>query len=484
MILVNIIAIVGMVVGFGLISYRKKAILAVFHSFILVSLAGLGAINLFTIQNEFSQFAAWSNQTFAKEPETVFHFSQQGKNVLVIMLDRAVSSYLPYIFEENPKLYADFSGFTFFPNCVSFGVETIKGMTPIFGGYEYTPYERNKKDTELLVDEHNQALLLLPRLFREQQFSVTVTNPRFANYSSDEPDLRIFDEYGGIKSANIIGKFSDYWMIKHQNLHAISISEVLTRQLVRFSFFKFAPLLLRPIIYDNGRWLGAPSSEKFSKRTLDHYAVLDLLPEISEITDDDTNTYTAIVNDLPHEPAFLETPGYTPADEPMNKGNGPFADEQHFHVNSASLLLLGQFFNWLKSQNCYENTRIIITADHGWPVSVDSFPVLPDGVNSSFYNPLLLFKDFNAEGMLLTDMTFMTNADVPLLAVKDIISEPVNPFTGVPLQAQKENGVVVTSSRRFSFRKYDKYQFDIKDTEWLYVHDDIFKPENWERAKY
>ena len=46
-----------------------------------------------------------------------------------------------------------------------------------------------------------------------------------------------------------------------------------------------------------------------------------------------------------------------------------------------------------------------------------------------YYNPLLLVKDFGSEGELTTNETFMTNADVPMIAFKDL-REPVNPMTG------------------------------------------------------
>ena len=48
------------------------------------------------------------------------------------------------------------------------------------------------------------------------------------------------------------------------------------------------------------------------------------------------------------------------------------------------------------------------------------------------YMPLLMVKDFGATGFT-TDYTFMTNADTPTLAMKDLIENPVNPATGNPV---------------------------------------------------
>ena len=47
---------------------------------------------------------------------------------------------------------------------------------------------------------------------------------------------------------------------------------------------------------------------------------------------------------------------------------------------------------------------------------------------------MLLVKDFGATGFTTSD-TFMTNADVPTLAMAGLIENPVNPFTGNPINS-------------------------------------------------
>ena len=45
-----------------------------------------------------------------------------------------------------------------------------------------------------------------------------------------------------------------------------------------------------------------------------------------------------------------------------------------------------------------------------------------------------MVKDFNApKEPCVTDDTFMTNADTPLLAFEGLIEDPVNPLTGLPV---------------------------------------------------
>ena len=55
----------------------------------------------------------------------------------------------------------------------------------LFGGYEYTPMEMNKRSDETLMSKQNEALKVMPVLFDENDFEVTVCDPTYANYSVD-----------------------------------------------------------------------------------------------------------------------------------------------------------------------------------------------------------------------------------------------------------------------------------------------------------
>jgi hypothetical protein len=422
----------------------------------------------------------------------IYHFSKNGKNVIVIMLDRAISGYVPYIFEEKPELNESFSDFVYYPNCVSFGGYTLLGAPSLFGGYEYIPEEMQRRDKELLVNKHNEALLVLPRLFSENNFDVTVTDPPWANFRLI-PDVSIFNGYENVYAENINDRYTGDWLRKHADVHVISITALLKNNLMRFSIFKIAPVFFRSVLYDDGDWLVMTEfsvrNSTITEKTIENYAVLDVLPEITAIEDSTKNTYTALVNDLTHEPTFFEAPEYVPMDNITNYGNSPFAKEDHYHANMAALLLLGKWFDFFKQEGIYDNTRIIITSDHGWYFSSglpNNFS-LPNGRVLLGYNPLLLVKDFSAvsdanHSGLVTDNTFMTHADVPFLASKDI-TDAKNPFTNNPLYNDKQKGVTISTANSWETPDPVKYTWNIKSDEWLHVHDNIFDAKNWEKAE-
>jgi hypothetical protein len=452
----------------------------------LISLAGIGAINAVKIHREYAEFALRGIAAIKNEtPDPVYSFSKDGKNVLVIMLDRGINGFVPYVFEEKPELKSSFGGFTYYPNCVSFGRSTLFGASGLFGGYEYTPLEMQKRSDESLISKHDEALLVLPKLFLDNDYSVTVTDPPLAGYSW-VPDLSCFNRYPEIR-AEIVSEgnaYGDYWSLNRQDLQVTMVAPLLDAHLIRFSFFKSVPLVFRSLIYDQGRWLGPPGVG-LAKGTINNYASLDILPDITTVTDGEKNSLIMLSNSLTHEPDFFQAPDYVPVSTVTDRGESTFANEVHYHANMAAYILLGKWFDFLKENGVYDNTRIIIVSDHGRNLFND-FPgniTLPNGECLESFGALLLVKDFNASGDLVTDNTFMTNADVPLLASQGIIGDPINPFTQVPLQGGKEKGITITTSVFNSPSLHGKYTFKINKDEWLRVHDNIFDPVNWEKVE-
>jgi hypothetical protein len=491
--LINVFVLIGgMAVCSVLLLSRRTFIFHSIQAIIIISLAALGIGNAANIHTGFSNLAAArAGDLQTSAPNPVYHLSKNGKNVVIIMLDRAISGYVPSIFDERPDLRASFSGFTWYPNCVSLGGYTLVGLPALFGGYEYSPEEMQRRNTELLVKKYNEALLVLPRLFSENGFSITVTDPSRANFTT-EPDLSIYDAYPQVRAENLHGRFSAYWLKNHPDIEVFSLSALLKNNLMHFSFFRTAPVFSREVLYDQGEWLITTSftvgNSGITQLTLDNYVLLDMLPEITVVDDAETNTYTALVNDLTHEPAFFAPPDYVPSNIITNKGPGPFAGEDNYHANMAALLLLGKWFDYFKRMGIYDNTRIIIVADHGWQIntSLNDF-TLPNGTRLVGFNPLLLVKDFYDDTLpevseLKTDNTFMTHADVPYLAGKDI-TPAVNPFTRKPLLFDKSDGITISTSHVWEAPDITKYTWKIDQDEWLHVHDNIFDPSNWEKVK-
>jgi hypothetical protein len=340
-----------------------------------------------------------------------------------------------------------------------------------------------------LVEKNNEALLLLPRIFAGTGYKTVTTDPSYANYGWS-PDLSIFDPYPEIRAENINASYVNFWTKNHPDVEVMSITALLKERLILFSLFKAAPLILRTFIYDRGDWLTVSNRDKkeskneLTFKAIGNYAALDYLPELTKIDSHTPGHIVMIFNEITHDPVFLQSPDYIPVSTVTDKGNGIFFDNPHYHVNMAAYLLLGKWFDYLKENNIYDNTRIIVVSDHGFNVDTKSNGfILPDGSRLEKYTSLLLVKDFYNRGDLNIDNTFMTQADVPLLALNGIINDPVNPFTGLPVMNEKDNGIFITTSDKFYHTKHGKYKFEINKNEWFFVHDNIFDPNNWEKVE-
>ena len=466
------LAIIALVIIF----LKKKTIIPFYASLIiLIGISVTTFVNLIHINKNFKGTTPPQQIT---ELEPQFHLSKTGQNVIVVMADRAVSSIYPYIFSEIPKLKECYSGFTYYPNTVSMSYYTTLGAPGLFGGYDYTPWELNQRTDLSIREKHNQSLLVMPKLFTQAGYDVTVTNLPYENYNM-QPVEQIYKDLPDLKRVKTQGAYSSFWYKQHGMTPKAQTSFLIKRNILFFSLFKLVNPPFRVIVYGCGyRLLGNPYKDE--AYLIDTYAPLDYLPELTDFASSN-NTFLIFDSEVTHSPGILQAPDFVPVENVTDSGWGKFTGDATFHINAALLLRFGDFLEYLKANDCYDNTRIIIVSDHGNPTDSGLFQN-----NQGFskmkeeLQAVLLFKDFNCSGQIKSDNSFMTNADTPALALKDIVENPVNPFTKNPMQVQNKNDYVkISTAPMQSLRTRDDVKYTVADNEWLTVHDDIFKNENW-----
>ena len=493
-----VIVAIAMVMYFIITKFRGKLTTVILTA--VITVAGMSGLNMFTIQESVS--AAESQLDSLSDQMPNFNLSKTGKNVIVLMLDRGMGQYIPYIMNEKPELKEQFKGFTFYSNTISFGGCTNFGSPAIFGGYEYTPIEMNRRDDELLVDKQNEALKVMPVLFSQNGYDVTVCDAPYANYQWI-PDLSIYDEYPEIDTYITEGQFGDE-ETKAENI----VSN--RRNFFCFSLMKTMPLVIQNNLYEDGRYNRADVNsfqsqyndyiaEGVNSIFMDAYRVLENLATMTNITDDQTNTFLMMNNNSAHEPTMLQAPEYVPTDHVDNTQfyaenmelytlNGVTLKMENAHqmtsyqVNMATMLQLGEWFDYLRENDVYDNTRIIIVSDHAYfTYQLDA--LYKDTGHFAFNDlallyPLLLVKDFGSDEFT-TSTEFMTQADVPTLAVDGLIENAVNPFTGKEINNDEK-----TAHDQYVIYSWD---FDIAinngtqfiPSKWYKVSDNIWDLNNW-----
>ena len=469
------------------IYWKKKAIALWVTVIMTVAVAGMAVYNMTNISGAAEEQRAAMDRSNKNRARITL--SKDGQNVVFIMLDRAIGPYVPYIMEEYPELKEQFAGFTYYPNTVAFGGFTNFGVPALYGGYEYTTEAMNERADELLEDKHNEALKVMPVMFAEEGYQVTVCDPPYAGYYW-VPDLGVFDD-----CKEKYESFAAYNTEQGQFMTASDedLDQIWQRNFFCYSVMKCCPVVLQPLMYDNGYYFSTLNSHNQFERS---YAVLKQLTDMTD-TSGEGNTFLSLQNGTPHEPLRLSVPEY----EPVEQWNFPMDDEHlvkttadgiepvirldddtqriHYVTNTAALIQVGKWLDYLREEGVYDNTRIIIASDHGRYLHQFKDLIIPlDGedVDVMLFTALLMEKDFGATEYT-TDNSLMTLADVPEMLAKDVIEDPVNPFTGKEIQPGNKEEIHILGSESWSIaiNNGTKYQ----EGKWYSVHDDVRDPENW-----
>ena len=515
--LLNTAVVIAVAVVFAVLYNKLPKVINILLISGIFAVGGMGLLNSYKDWDTYSAYHFINSSSSSEIP--VIPLSKNGKNVVVIMLDRAMGTQTPYIFNENPELLEKFDGFTYYPNVISYGPYTNFGSPALYGGYEYTPEQMNERSDMSLADKHNEALKVMPRLFGDNGYTVTICDPSYAGYRWT-PDLSIYDDHPEYNCFVTNGRFSYSDGIIGADTGALSarLKEIRDRNFFCFSLMKISPILLQETVYDNGLYNeaisgntsandiedqlsltqeldGISKSNGYDSTFLQAYSVLTNLPTITDVSDGDENNFFIIANDTTHEPCLLQEPYYIPA---LNVDNTAYDTDMAarytidgktmamttdvqvttYHANMAAYIQLGKWFDYLRENGVYDNTRIIIVSDHGRDLG--QFDVTCNDLDMEFFMPLLMVKDFGATGFTVCE-DFMTNGDTPYLATSGLIDDPHNPFTGNPINQDAKQGPQTV------------FYSDVIDTEinngtqflpgsWYVLDGDPHDPDSWKYA--
>ena len=456
-----------------LVWWKRRKLVKAAYPVLILAVFAMTAWNCVGIQRSVPHIkSVIARQEEQGELDHLFTLSKKGRNVIVLMLDRAIDGFVPYIFRERPELESQFDGFTWYPNTLSYGPSTNVGTPPLFGGYEYRPEEVNRRSDERLADKHNEALQVMPAMFDREGFQVSVCDPPYAGYGWVS-DLSIYEGY-----ENVQAHYTASFKGGDDGLDATELEQIWKRNLFCFSIMKSSPLALQHLLYMDGTYFdserkngafvmdakynasGRSKSVGIPNDFLADWKTLTSLSAMTEISGQEKNTFFMADFNATHDNTLLQEPSYEPMMDVDNTeydagheerfildGRRLTADNfqqmSHYQVNMATFLQLGKWFDYLRSEGVYDNTRIILVADHGYNTnSFSDMLIVPEGDSGTldimWFNPLLMVKDFGDTGFKQDDR-FMTNADVPTLACEGVLEDMRNPFSGKLISSEAKN---------------------------------------------
>ena len=467
--------------------FNKLRFVTMFIFAVMIGAAFLGGIRIAhskKVYREYAQKTQGKRITGLEEDIEVkpaFHLSKDKKNVVIIFIDRAPGVFLPHIFDDAPQLAEQLSGCVFYPNTVSTSRHTCGGAPAMLGGYEYTFDNLNKRSDTPLRVKHNEASLIMPLIFSESGFTATVADPPVPNYSW-KGDLSAFTEHG-ITALELFGTYRTKYIFTNKINGLNQNIDIITRKEIRnFIMLQALPHLFRATFYAYCRGMEINDGSNF----IDPFSEMFFLRELTDFSNTKAS-YTFIGNDSVHNSIPLKSDLLSPVG--INEAAGSLSynpstgtERDHYQCFLATFIQLGKWFDYLRENNCFDNTRIIIVADHETPFSLDAFKDFSDPLVPSGFNPVLIFKDFNSNTPVQTDTTFMSNADTLFLATKDLPVSKLNPFTKKELKSDKANGCncfFMYNNELNPETLENKTQFTVTPQGSWHVEENIFDKKNW-----
>ena len=431
------------------------------------------------------------NSSIEDGSRPIYNLSKKGKNVIFICLDRLIGRYYEYALIIMPELKEKFDGFKVWTNVYSFAPHTIVGAPAMYGGYEYSPYESNKRDEELVV-KHNEAITLMPKVFSDEGYNVTTIDIKYENYY-DITRESVWKNLPKVKNIHL--KNSIKSEIIDDNVG--NTYEVLKKNFIYYSIVKTIPLMFKVQVYNRGSYLSVLNVTSYGTSFLQNYAIMDKLDELTNIVYDDSNNVLIMHSMLTHDLVKLNYPNFYPDGKPWdssymdgiknNVGKEFKGDKEQLNNSLAGLIKLGEYFDYLKNNNIYNNTRIIIVSDHGGicdnnfdkEFNIDN----NDDIYAQKFNSILMYKDFNANGYEERD-ELMSNADAPYLALNEISKDMKNPWTGkkLTMDYKKDNKKVYIIGSGSPHPNYylGRNKFHPYKENWaIFTGDKVLSNEGW-----
>ena len=366
----------------------------------------IGLLNLLVIGQSF-YLTNKTGDLFVKEIKEVnkdsgkpmISFSKHHQNIVVFVIDGAQGWYMHDYISEDERYGDDFAGFTYYPNTVAMANYTYASVPSIMCGYKYSIPNMNKDSSRTIIQKVSDATEEFYEKIKGGGYELTSTVMRYSSIDHSKFDTHI-------------PHWHDTWSEK---LDLDEPEEMWYTRLWENAVFSSVPLFLKPKIYNNTRWILKQKSN-LNLSELNEYNFVRVLPKISNTASERPN-FIYIHSLYTHNP-------WNMIDEDNNFVRGVTPSEcQRAFTNS-----FVKWLNWMKDNGVYDNTKIILTSDHGpswWHFNGEietNAPIVWTKENKIslerflHLNALLMVKDYNRHNSLKTDWRLMNTADVSAIA--------------------------------------------------------------------
>ncbi|WP_446424606.1 YidC/Oxa1 family membrane protein insertase [Mailhella sp.] len=353
-------------------------------------------------------------------PQKHLRLSRTAPNILVIMLDSFTGDHIGTMMKEYPHLLTSYEGFTWHPDTLSAGECTHMSLPSMIAGTDIASYYLNHDDGVSLEEKIGNKTDTFISELRSKNFSTTFAVSNTIPYIREKKYVShsIFKEYAAKYQGESQGR-AEYI----PGIFAAS-----------YGLFEAMPWSIRKNIYRKGRWFFSGNST--FDRCVEHYSVLVHLSDMTAI-DSGGSSYTLFTNELTHLPwsiskDTLKPVTYDPFPDTietleMRDGLVP----EHYYAEMATIKLVGDFLDFLKQENAYDNTFIVLISDHcsgdSQPLSATFGNAAPARAKQTYPgrpNALMLVKDFHQRGALRVDDAPLATSDLRAMTEAAVEGRP------------------------------------------------------------
>jgi len=368
------------------------------------------------------------------------------------------------ILSEQPELAESLDGFVWYPNSVSISNLTHSSVPSIMSGYDYDVISLNNDSTHTIGEKITFASETFVNKVKDEGYNLIS-----AKMHHSQIDINKFDAF--------LPSWDNDW---NEKLKMGEVKEIWFDRLWENAILFASPLVFKPKIYNNTDWLIEDNNARLEDTTvlqinssMQKYFFMKLLPHIS-FTAEGKGSFIYIHSMVPHNPFNIVN-----ENNKFEKGVDPYTNNQW------TISILNDWFQWLKENDVYDNTKIVLVSDHGpsWvfydgEVDVDRGIIEdPESLNKigefDFWrqNVLLLVKDFNERGQVKQDWRLMSNSDVPAIVFDE----------NNPTKRNLSSRTLITSFARWTNSILTDKKFIV--FKQFKVKDNVFDLNNWERTK-
>lgn len=265
-----------------------------------------------------------------------------NENAIVFVLDTFDQEYFREIYKNEPEFLVPLDGFTYFDNVTGMYSSTKGAMPYILTGQIY----KNEQPYNEYVDQsyHNTSY--------------------YDDLKEDGYDIGIYTTANYV-SPSVASEFSNYV----DGQMDISSYPGFTKTLYKFVSFRYFPHLMKKSVWfysgEFDQWKQADTQNVNAVGTIDNYQYYSALKERG-LTLTDGKIYKLFHLYGVHSPYNLDENL-----EPITDGSGTYYD-----AAKAVLKIVYEYIDQLKKLGVYDNTTLVIMADHGQVGGVPTAPLL------------------------------------------------------------------------------------------------------------